>query len=122
MSEQEMLNKIKELEERNRFLESIVNRGSSGNTSAYNAIRLMIIEKVDKEVYIPETLLDWQKKDTKSRAERKIMSDLKWDLRVRNISDFRSEHIQPAKEYIANYILPEELKKSRWEGKNNEML
>lgn len=29
---------------------------------------------------------------------------------------FRSEHIKSAKEYIANYILPEELKKSRWVG------
>ncbi len=116
MSEQEMLNKIKELEKRNKFLESIVNRGSSGNTSAYNAIRLMIIEKVQKEVEQPQDLKDWQNKDTRQRAERKIMSDLKWDLRVRNISDFRSEHIQPAKEYINNYVLSEDLKKSRWVG------
>lgn len=116
MSEQEMLNKIKELEERNKFLESIVNRGTSGNTSAYNAIRLMIIKKVQKEVELPQNLEEWQKKDDRQRAERKIMSDLKWDLRVRNISDFRAEHIEPAKEYITNYILPEELKKSRWAG------
>lgn len=109
-----MLEKIKELEEKNRFLESILNRGSSGNTSAYNEIRLMIIEKVQKEVDIPDILEDWQKKDTRQRAERRIMSDLKWDLRVRNISDFRAEHIKPAKEYINNYILPEELKKSKW--------
>lgn len=114
MSEQEMLEKIKELEERNKFLESIVNRGSTGNTSAYNAIRLMIIEKVQKEVDIPENLENWQKKDTRQRAERQIMRDLKWDLRVRNISDFRSEHIKLAKEYINNYVLAEDLKKSRW--------
>lgn len=42
------------------------------------------------------------------------MSDLKWDLRVRNISDFRAEHIEPAKEYVNNYILSDEYKKSRW--------
>ncbi|MCI8470366.1 MAG: hypothetical protein HFJ35_02580 [Clostridia bacterium] len=116
MSEEEMLNKIKELEERNKFLESVINRGSSGNTSAYNTIRLMIIEKVKKEVEQPEGLEQWQNKDTRQRAERQIMRDLKWDLRVRNISDFRAEHIEPAKEYIKNYILPEELKKSRWVG------
>lgn len=116
MSEQEMLNKIKELEKRNKFLESVIARGSSGNTSAYNAIRLMIVEKVQKEVEQPQGLEEWQNNDTRQKAERKIMSDLKWDLRVRNISDFRSEHIQKAKEYIANYILPEELKKSRWVG------
>lgn len=116
MSEQEMLNKIKELEERNRFLESVIARGSSGNTSAYNAIRLMIIEKVKNEVEQPKGLEGWQNKDTRQKAERRIMADLKWDLRVRNISDFRAEHIEPAKEYIKNYILPEELKKSRWAG------
>lgn len=114
MSEQEMLNRIKELEERNRFLESVMARGNTGNTSAYHAIRLMIIEKVDKEVEIPDSLLDYQKKDIRQIAERKIMSDLKWDLRVRTISDFRAEHIDKAKEYIANYVLPDECKKSRW--------
>ncbi len=116
MSEQEMLNKIKELEERNKFLESVIARGSTGNTSAYNAIRLMIIEKVKNEVEQPEGLEGWQNKDTRQRAERRIMADLKWDLRVRNISDFRAEHIEPAKEYIKKYILTEELKKSRWVG------
>ena len=74
----------------------------------------MIIEKVDKEVEIPDTLLDFQKKDTKLKAERQIMSDLKWDLRVRTISDFKTEHISLAKEYIENYVLSEDLKKSRW--------
>lgn len=116
MSEQEMLDKIKELEERNQFLESVVNRGNAGNTSAYNAIRLMIIEKVQKEVEQLENLEDWKKRDDRQRAERRIMSDLKWDLRVRNISDFRAEHIEPAKEYINNYVLAEDLKKSRWTG------
>lgn len=114
MSEQEMMARIKELEERNKFLENIVNRGSSGNTSAYNAIRLMIIEKVQKEVEQPEWLEEWQNRDTRQRAERQIMRDLKWDLRVRNIADFRFEHIQPAKEYIKKYVLSEDLKKSRW--------
>lgn len=116
MTEQEMLDKIKELEERNKFLESVVNRGNTGNTSAYNAIILMIIEKVQKEVEQPDNLKDWQKKDDRQRAERRIMSDLKWDLRVRNISDFKAEHIEKAKEYINNYMLPEDLKKSRWVG------
>lgn len=115
MSEQEMLNKIKELEERNKFLESVIAKGSSGNISAYNSIRLMIIEKVNKEVEL-DNIDGQEKRWTRERAERQIMRDLKWDLRVRTISDFRSEHIQPAKEYIEKYILPEELKKSRWAG------
>ena len=114
MSESELMEENRRLKEKVTFLESVINRGSSGNTSAYNAIRLMIMGKVKKEVEIPENLLEWQKKDTRQRAERQIMSDLKWDLRVRNISDFRSEHIEPAKQYIENYILSEDLKKSKW--------
>lgn len=116
MNEQEMLNKIKKLEERNRFLESLIVRGNSENTNAYHTIRLMIIEKVRKEVEQPEGLEEWQNKDTRQRAERKILADLKWDMRIRTIGDFKVEHIQPAKEYIKGYILPEDLKKSRWVG------
>lgn len=113
---EELKNENEKLKERIKFLESVIARGSTGNASAYNAIRLMIIEKVKNEVEQPEGLEDWQNKDTRQKAERRIMADLKWDLRVRNISDFRAEHIEPAKEYIKNYILPEELKKSRWVG------
>lgn len=114
MSEQEMLDRIKELEERNQVLEKMLSRGSSGNTSAYNEIRKMIVAKVQKEVILPEDLEKWQKNSTIQRAERKIMADLKWDLRIRNIADFRNEHIEPAKEYIDSYILEDNYKKSRW--------
>lgn len=116
MSENELIEENKQLKERVKFLEGILNRGNAGNTSAYNAIRLMIMEKVQKEIEQPEGLKDWQKKDDRQRAERQIMSDLKWDLRVRTISDFRAEHIEKAKEYINNYVLTEELRKSRWVG------
>lgn len=111
---EEIIKENEKLKERIAFLENIVNRGNTGNTSAYNTIRLMIIEKVSKEVEIPDSLEEWQKKDGRQRAERQIMRDLKWDLRVRQISDFRVEHIKPAKEYIEKYVLSEELKKSRW--------
>ena len=40
MSENELLEENKRLKERVAFLEGIVNRGSSGNTSAYNAIKI----------------------------------------------------------------------------------
>lgn len=116
MTENELIEENKQLKERVKFLEGILNRGNAGNTSAYNAIRLMIMEKVQKEIEQSEGLKDWQKKDDRQRAERQIMSDLKWDLRVRTISDFRAEHIEKAKEYINNYVLTEELRKSRWVG------
>ena len=111
---EELQEENKKLKERIAELEAIINRGSSGSIGAYSVIRGMIISKVQKEVNIPENLEGWQKKETSQRAERKIMSDLKWDLRVRNIADFRTEHVEKAREYIANYVLPEDLKKSRW--------
>lgn len=114
MSMEELIEENKRLKERNALLESIINRRNTQNSSAYNAVRLMIIEKVNREVDIPKELENWQKKDKRARVERQIMRDLKWDLRVRNISDFRSEHIEPAREYINKYMLPEDLKKSRW--------
>lgn len=106
--------RVKELEKENAKLKMIIERGNRGNSNAYNTIRMEIIAKVDKEIEIPENLENWQKKDVRSRAERQIMRDLKWDLHVRQISDFRAEHIEPAIDYIQNYELAEDLKKSRW--------
>lgn len=111
---EEIIEENKRLTERVKELELLLQRKSSGSSRAYDEIRAMIIKKVDKEVEIPDSLEGWQKKDTRQKAERQIMSDLKWDLRVRKIQDFRDEHIAQAKEYIENYILPEELKKSKW--------
>lgn len=117
MSEQD---KIKELSEENQklkervvFLERTLARGKSGNTSAYNQIRTMIVQKVEKEVEID--IVSGQERDwTRKVAEKKIMSDLKWDLRVRVIADFSMEHVKLAEEYLNNYMLPDEYKKSRW--------
>lgn len=113
---EELIKENQELKERIQELELLLKRKSGSSSRAYDEIRAMIINKVSKEVNVPESLEDWQKRDDRQRAERQIMSDLKWDLRIRRIQDFRDEHIEPAKEYIANYILPEELKKSRWVG------
>lgn len=111
---EEIIEENKRLTERVKELELLLQRKSSGSSRAYDEIRAMIIKKVDKEVEIPDYLEDWQKKDTRQKAERQIMSDLKWDLRIRRIQDFRDENIEPAKEYIDKYVLAEELKKSRW--------
>ena len=102
------------LKERIKELEELLRRKNGGNCRAYDEIRAMIINKVNKEVDLPPELEGWQNKGVRNRAERQIMSDLKWDLRVRRITDFRDEHIEPAKEYIENYVIPEELKKNRW--------
>lgn len=113
MTNEELMEENKQLRERIAFLERTIARGNTGNANAYNAIRLMITEKADKEVDI-DLVNGEEKRWTRQRAERQIMRDLKWDLRVRTISDFKAEHIEPAKEYIQNYVLPENLKKSRW--------
>lgn len=91
-----------ELKERIEFLEKIISKGNAGNSSAYSAIRLAIVEKVDKEFDVTK-FEDWQRKWEIQKAQRQIMRDLKWDMHIRQISDFRQEHIEPAKEYIANY-------------------
>lgn len=93
------------LRERIVFLESIVNKGSTGNISAYSAIRMMIVEKVNKEYDLTQfnNFEDWQIKHKRQVKERNIMSDLKWDLKVRRIADFREEHIEKAKQYLENY-------------------
>ena len=115
--EEQLKQENQELKERIAFLERALKRGSAGSTSAYNEIRAMIIEKVEKEVEQDEldngNTYNW----TRKRAEKKIMSDLKWDLRVRTISDFKSEHIKPAQEYINNYDLEDEYKHSQWNRK-----
>ena len=121
MNNEELIVENVKLKERIEFLENIMKKGSRENTRAYNEIRLMIVQKAEKEV---ETdIVNGQEKNwTRKTAEKQIMSDLKWDLRIRRVADFRDEHIEPAKEYINNYILPEELKKSRWRDVKNEML
>ncbi len=103
MSMEELIEENKILKERNALLESIINRRNTQNSSAYNSVRLMIIEKVNREVDIPEELENWQKKDKRARAERQIMRDLKWDLHIRTTRDFTDEHIKQVEEYIKNY-------------------
>ena len=113
---EELKKENEKLKERIQELELLLKRKSGSSARAYDEIRAMIITKVDKEVEQLEGLKEWQIKDDKSRAERQIMSDLKWDLRIRRIQDFRDEHIEQAKQYISKYVLSEELKKSRWAG------
>jgi len=106
MSIEELQKENQELKERIALLEKTIARGNTGNISAYNQIRTMIVEKVKKEVPIDSDGYEWGRKV----VEKRIMADLKWDLRVRVIADFRTEHIDPAKEYVDKYIIPDELK------------
>lgn len=114
MEKQELLEENEKLKARLNQLENLLIRKK--DNKAYTEIRLAIIDKVDKEIEKPEGLKEWMYKDDRLRVERKIMSDLKWDLHIRTIHDFEEKDIKPAIKYINNYVIPEELKKSRWKG------
>ena len=101
------------LKKRVEELEELLKRKSGSNSRAYDEIRAMIISKVKQEVEID--IVDGIERNwTRKIAEKRIMSDLKWDLRIRRVTDFRDENIQEAKKYLEEYKIPEELKKSKW--------
>lgn len=103
----------KKLRERINELEELLKRKSGSNLRAYNEIRAMIIKKANTEV--EADIVNGEERNwSRQRVEKKIMSDLKWDLRVRRVADFRDEHIEQAKEYLKKYEIPDELKKSQW--------
>lgn len=113
MSEEEMLEKIKKLEEENKILKKTIERKvTSGSITAYETIRSMIFEYVNKEVG------QITNGNQRSNLRRKIVDDMKWDLRVRTINDFKIEDISRAKEYLENYKIEEFYKV----GLKNEML
>lgn len=108
MTNEELERENKELKERIEFLEKVIKKGNTGNSSAYTMIRLAIVEKVDKE-FDTSRFDEWKRNIEVSKLQRQIMRDLKWELRVRQISDFRLDHVEAAKEYIKNYKI-----ENRW--------
>lgn len=115
MSSEELIVENRKLKEKIQELELLLKRKSNRSSRAYDEIRAMIISKVDKEVEV-DNVNGQERRWTRQTVEKQIMSDLKWDLRIRRVTDFRNEDIEPAREYIKNYVIPEELKKSRWAG------
>ena len=100
-----LIEENKKLKEKIAFLENIINRGNKGNISTYNTIRGMIINKVANEYDLSQfgELEKWERERKIEGAERNLMSDLKWELRVRRTRDFREDHIKLAEEYIKEY-------------------
>lgn len=113
MSEEQYKARIEELESENKTLKEMLNRASAGNSSAYNSIRAMIVEKVNKEIDVSSIEGKIWQDSKKQKIERNIMSDLKWNLRVRRVNDFRTEHIEQAKEFLDNYVIDSEYRKSQ---------
>ena len=92
---EELLEENKRLKERIEYLENILNRGNSGNCGAYSNIRGMIINKVQQEIYLTK-YEEWQRKHKRQQYERQLMRDLLWNIRVRRVSELRTEHINQA--------------------------
>lgn len=107
MSNEEIMAENVKLKERIKELELLLQRKSSGNSRAYDEIRAMIIKKVDNELIIPEEQ-NWKKESYIKQKKRQLMRDLLWEIRVRRVTELRTEHIQQAKTYIEKYILSEE--------------
>ncbi len=107
---EELLEENSKLKERIAELEAIINRGNSGNSGAYNNIRGMIINKVAKEIDLTIYEEGWQRKHKRQQYERQLMRDLLWNIRVRRVSELRTEHINQAEEYIKNYKFVKEKK------------
>lgn len=102
MSENEILEENRKLKEENEMLKRTLERKlTSGSMSAYETIRSMIFNFVNKEVEKTTT------GNERSNLRRKIIDDMKWDLRVRTINDFKVEDISRAKEYLENYKIDE---------------
>ena len=102
----ELINKIEELTKENSFLKNLLERKvSSSSLSAYEVVSRMVANKVYDEV----------REDVgshiKTSLKRKLMDDLKWDLRVRKATDFTQEHITKVEEYIKNYELDKQYTK-----------
>jgi len=106
MSESELLEENKKLKERVTYLENIINHGNTGNCGAYNTIRGMIINKVQQEIDLTK-YEEWQRKSKRQQFERQIMRDLLWNIRVRRVTELRTEHIKKAEGYINNYKFDE---------------
>lgn len=104
--ENEILEENKRLKERIQYLENVLSRGNTGNSNAYNTIRGMIISKVQNEIDF--TIYDeWRRKHERQKKERQIMRDLLWNIRVRRVTELRTEHIEQAEKFIQEYKFEE---------------
>lgn len=94
----ELINQIEGLKKENEFLKNLLERKvSSSSISAYEVVSRMVANKVYDEV------MEDVGSHIKTSLKRKLMDDLKWDLRVRKATDFTQEHIAQVEEYIKNY-------------------
>ena len=108
---EELLKENQELKERIKYLEKILKRRSSLRTNPYDNVQELIKNRVNNEVMVPEELENWQKRDIQGKLRRQLVKDMKWDLRIKLVTDFTKEDISRAEEYINQYVFSEELLK-----------
>ena len=102
---EDLLEENKKLKERVKELELLLERQNGSNSRAYVAIRAMIVSKVEKLDFTKYD--EWQRKRKKQQIERQVMRDLLWNIRVRRVTDLRTENIKQAEEFIKNYKFEE---------------
>lgn len=94
MSYEELKQKYELLEKENQTLKERL-REKKDNT-VWDRIQNIKSDFIDNNYIL-------QGKYTKTNMMRKLTDDIKWDLHVRDIRDFKEEDIERVKEYLKTY-------------------
>ncbi len=103
----ELMKEIETLRKENEELRYILNSKISRNSlSAYEIVAKMVANKVYDEVREDVGC------NVRTSLKRKLMDDLKWDLRVRKATNFTQEHIPQVEDYLKKYTFDRQYVKS----------
>jgi len=94
MSYEELKEKYELLEKENQSLKEQLREKK--DKTVWDRIQNIKNEWVDENFIFTNS---FQKRD----MMRKMTDDIKWDLHVREIKDFKEEHIEQVKEYLKTY-------------------
>lgn len=95
MSYEELKQKYELLERENQNLKEQLRERNE--KSVWDKIQTIKSEWVDENYIFPN---NYGKRD----LMRKITDDIKWDLHIRDIKDFKEEHIEKVREYLKTYV------------------
>ena len=94
MSFEELREKYELLEKENQILKEQLREKK--NKTVWDRIQNIKSEWVDNNYIL-------QGKYSKTNIMRKMTDDIKWDLHIRDIRDFKEEDIERVKEYLKTY-------------------
>lgn len=96
MSYEELKQKYELLEKENQSLKEQLREKQDKTLTVWDKIQNIKSEWVDQNFIFPN---NFGKRD----LMRKITDDVKWDLHIRDIRDFKEEDIERVKEYLKTY-------------------